>query len=143
MARFVEPTKRQEKAWAKWVASRPEIVRLIAERFEPWSLYRLKSTNQRVTMASFFEDGTVSVNVSADFNFVMFERNVFGISPDDLEPCELPSLDELTGAVLTGDEVDENTDALRVLVRPDLFIMGGRWKSELGAVCLNRISSYE
>jgi len=127
MARFYEPTAEQEAGYRAWVASRPATVRAVAERFEPWSLYRLQSTGQRVTVAAFgvTADGTVtvSVNVLALFNFVTFERQVFGIHPDELEPCELPAPDEPTGALLTAKEVDDNLDALRVAARPDLWTM--------------------
>ncbi len=91
MARIFEPTKQQEKAYRKWIAQRPEIVRVVAARFTPWELYRLKTTGQRVTVRSFGEGHddsvTLTVNVSAEFNCTLFERDVFGINPDDLEPC--------------------------------------------------------
>jgi hypothetical protein len=110
MARFTEPTAEQEAGWKEWVASRPEPVRKVAERFEPWSLYRMKSTGQRVTLYSFGEanDGsavTLTVNVTGQFNAVAFDRQVFGIDPDDLEPCDLPAPTEPTGTALT-DEAD-------------------------------------
>jgi len=130
MAFIIEPTPEQEKEWAEWVASRPDKVRAVAERFPPWELYRMKSTGQRVTVASYSEDGTVSVNVSADFNVTLFERNVFGIDPDDLEPCDLPNETEPRGALMTGEEVNENIDALRVAIRPDLFVMGADGKAQ-------------
>src|ERR1700733_11826949 len=99
MARFCEPTKEQLAGWNKWVMDRPLHVRVIAERFEPWSLYRMQSTDHRVTLVSFDEEEnkrvTLRVNVSAEFNFVSFERCVFGIDPDDLTPCELPTPDEV------------------------------------------------
>lgn len=129
MARWTEPTVEQEQGYLEWVASRPDVVRVIAERFDPWTLYRMKSTGSRVTLASFNEDGTVRVDVSADFNFTLFERSVFGVDPDDLEPCELPSPHELTGAVLTASQVDANIDVLRVAVRPDLWVMGDDGKA--------------
>lgn len=117
MARITDPTPEQEAGYAAWVAARPESVRVVAERFTPWDLYRMKSTGHRVTIASFGEqqDGrvTLTVSVRAEFNAIMFERNVFGIDPDDLEPCELPSPDEHVGAVLTQDEAIENMDTLR------------------------------
>jgi hypothetical protein len=122
MARFTQPTKQQERGWRKWVKSRPPVVRAMAERFEPWSLYRMKSTGQRVTMCSFSEDGTLTVAVTGQFNHVMFDRQVFGVSPDDLEPCDLP-VDEMTGTVLTNDEVEANIDVMRVMVRPDLWTL--------------------
>lgn len=52
-----------------------------------------------------------------------FDRSVFGIDPDDLEECDLPAPEERLGAALTQDEVGDNLDALRVMVRPDLFEM--------------------
>ena len=97
MARFTEPTPEQEAGWKEWVAERPPVVRAVAERFEPWSLYRLKTTGQRVTIHSFSEDGTMTVLVTGDFNLLTFSRSVFGINPDDLEPCDLPAPDEFLG----------------------------------------------
>jgi len=100
MARIVEPTQAQVEEWKAWVAERPEVVREIAERLEPWSLYRLKTTDQRVTLYSISEDGTVTVDVTGQFNPSLFERRVFGIDPDDLEPCELPTPGEPLGMEL-------------------------------------------
>lgn len=110
MARWTEPTPEQIKLWNEWVAERPPNVRAVAEKFEPWSLYRLKDTGSRVTVASFGEaqDGTVTLRVvvSGEFNLVMFDRTVFGITPDALEPCELPAEHEVTGTVLEGEAAD-------------------------------------
>lgn len=124
MARFHTPTAEEEKSWQDWVSERPAAVREIAERIDPWTLYRLKPGGQRVTVQSICEDGTLTVNVLAEFNAVTFERSVFGISRDDLEECDLPEPDEVVGALLTDQEVDENIDALRVAIRPDLWEMG-------------------
>lgn len=124
MARFEKPTARQERGYAKWGKSRPEPVRSMAERFEPWSLYRLKSTGERVVVTSFLDDGTLTVVVSGRFNRVIFERSVFGIDPDDLEPCDLPGPHEVVGSELSHNEVADNIDAIRVAVRPDLWFMG-------------------
>ncbi len=121
MARWCEPTKKQEKGWKTWVQKRPPNVRAVAERFELWSLYRMAPTGSRVTIASFgeAEDGTVTltVTISAQFNMVMFERNVFGVNPDDLTPCELPAADEPLGAMMTPQDVDDNMDVLRQLAQ--------------------------
>lgn len=54
----------------------------------------------------------------------MMERQVFGIKPDDLEECDLPDENEPVGVMLSGEEVSENIDAIRCMVRPDLFRMG-------------------
>jgi hypothetical protein len=125
MARFYTPTSEQEEGWKEWVSERPAAVRAVAERFDPWSLYRLKSSGHRVSVYSFSEGPpvTLTVAVLADFNAVMFERQVFGILPDDLEPCELPAENEVVGALMSQEEVEENLDALRVTVRPDLWQM--------------------
>jgi hypothetical protein len=104
MARIVEPTAEQWAAWTAWVAERPEAVRLVAERFDPWSLYRMKSTGHRVTIHSFGEQKgptTLTVDIAGKFNAVVFERQVFGIDPNGLEPCDLPGPEVPTGAMLT------------------------------------------
>jgi hypothetical protein len=118
MARFEEPTPQQKAGWREWVASRPPNVRAVAERFDPWSLYRLKPDGHRVTLYSLgeHEDGsvTVTVDVLGQFNLVPFERRVFGIPPGDLEPCDLPADGEPVGAVLTDeDEIDAFIDEVR------------------------------
>ncbi len=130
MARIGEPTKKQITGWRHWVASRPPCIRVVAERFDPWSLYRMRSTGQRVTVQSFSEDGTITVAVTGQFNAVLFDRDVFGVDPDDLEPCELPDADEVLGCALSGEGVAENIDALRVAIRPDLFVMDANGKAK-------------
>lgn len=129
MARYCQPTKEQAKGWAKWVKERPPVVRSIAERFDPWSLYLLKSTGQRVTLASISENHTVTVNVLGEFNLVIHERQVFGINPDDLVPCDLPPPNEPVGALLTDQDVVDNIDAMRVMVRPDLWVLDSNGKA--------------
>jgi hypothetical protein len=101
MARHTTPTDDQVTAWKEWVAERPQGIKdMITEhQFDPWTLYRLKSTNQRVYMVSLYEGGTVKVGVSGEFNLVTHERDVFGIDPADLEECDLPSDDERLGSL--------------------------------------------
>jgi hypothetical protein len=129
MARFMEPTDKQERGWAKWVHEQPPKVRAIAKRFDPWTLYRLKTTNQRVILLSISENNTITVAVTGQFNLVTHERQVFGINPDDLEPCDLPAEDEMVGSAMTDDEVEENIDVLRVMVRPDLWYLNAEGKA--------------
>ncbi len=83
--------------WSKWLDERPLIVRNLANRFPPNKLYKIKSTKQRVTILSYYEDGTLKVYVGSDYNAILFERQVFGIKPEDLEESALPSTDEITG----------------------------------------------
>jgi hypothetical protein len=123
MARFKEPTPEQEQGWKEWVASRPDRVRAVAERFEPWTLYRLKTTGDRVTILGFSEGDpiTMDVSITGEFNLIMFDRRVFGIDPNDLEPCDLPNVNEPVGAMMSAEQVD--IDALRMMVHSDLWEM--------------------
>lgn len=129
MARVIKPTVENVREWLKWVKERPEPVKSIAERFDPWSLYRFRDSHQRVTLVSINENGTVTVRVTGEFNIVAFDRDVFGVNPDDLEPSDLPGPDEVLGTMMTPTEVDDNIDALRVLARPDLWVMGADGKA--------------
>jgi hypothetical protein len=129
MARIIEPTPEQETEWKAWVASLPDCVRIIAERFDPWSLYQMKSTGHRCTLLSISENYTVTVAITGDFNAIMFDRQVFGISPDDLAPCDLPGENEAVGTLVSSEQVGENIDALRVMIRPDLFSMDENGKA--------------
>ena len=133
MARISDPTPEQEAEWKEWTASRPAHVRAVVERFDPWSLYRMKSTGHRVPLVSFdeYQSGrvTVTVAVLGRFNQVLHERRVFGIDPDDLEPCELPGPDEAVGSAMSQEEVENNLDVLRVKIRPDLWEMGADGKA--------------
>lgn len=109
--------KLDEEGWKEWVAGRPPGVQALCERLPPDRLYRMKSTGNRVTLHSYAEDGTVTVNISADFNAVIFERQVFGINPDDLEECDLPRPDEPLGALLTEEaDIKAHIDAMRAAI---------------------------
>jgi hypothetical protein len=89
-----------EPMFDSWVETLPEVCRDVAKRIRPDRLYRLGETGQRVFPLSYAEDGTVTVAVDARFNFVTFERQVFGINPDDLTECDLPGPDESVGTIL-------------------------------------------
>jgi hypothetical protein len=127
--RIYEPTAAQQERWAKWVASRPDKVRRIAERFFPWELYLMRSTMQFCSVRSFFENGTISVGVTGEHQVVLFDRIVFNVDPDDVVPSDGPAPDEPVGAILKDREVDDHIDALRLLVRPDLWEMGADGKA--------------
>lgn len=121
MTRLMEPSAEQVAEWRGWVSGRPENVRAVAEKFDPWSLYRIKSTGQRVTLVSFGEqedgDVTLTVNVTGQFNLIAFDREVFGVEPDDLEPCDPPDKGEIVGTVLTDEgDIDAYVDEIRPLV---------------------------
>jgi hypothetical protein len=101
MALIIEWNEEQRHTWDEWVASRPSVIREMCEKFPPNRLYQLKSTNQRVTLHSYSTDGTMTVNVTGEYNAVIFERQVFGIRPDDLVECDLPQSTDPLGALLT------------------------------------------
>ena len=103
-----------EAAWNEWVATRPENVQRLCRQLTPDRLYRLKTSGHRVTLYSYAEDGTVTVNVTGEYNTLTFERQVFGIKPEDLEECDLPEPGESLGAMLTD---PKNVDAFCAIVR--------------------------
>jgi hypothetical protein len=115
--RHTQPTPEQEAAWKEWVASRPDHVRVVAEHFEPWHLYRLSTTGHRVLVIGFDEmdEGVrVRIAVLGRYNAVVFDRQVFGIDPATLTPCDPPSPDEPVGTLLTKQEdVDQHLDHVR------------------------------
>lgn len=146
--RHTQPTSAQVQGWKEWVAERPPAVRVVAERFDPWTLYRLKTTGQRVYILSFsdpslitcnwcggnggpvppggdpcnncggsgkIEKVTCRVGVSGEFNLITYERDVFGINPDDLEECDLPGPGEQVGTLDLPVDVVKNLYA----VHPD------------------------
>lgn len=81
--------------YEKWLNSRPAAVKLVATQKPPNRLYKLASTGQRVFILSYSESGTVTVVVSGEFNLTDFEREVFGINPNDLKECDLPKEGEV------------------------------------------------
>jgi len=120
MAKIIEWNEKQKQEWDEWVSSRPEIIQDLCKRFPPYNLYRLKNSGHRVTLYSYSEDGTMTVNVSGEYNAVMFDRQVFGIKPDNLVECDLPKSDEPTGTLLTEEEdVEEFIDRVRPSVLAD------------------------
>ena len=112
-----EWNEEQEKQWRKWVEERPEPVRTMARNYPPNRLYRMKSTGQRVILFSYSEDGTVTVDVTGEYNLVIFDRQVFGVDINNLEECDLPGEDEISGTFLTEEEdVDAHIDMIRPMI---------------------------
>ena len=119
MANVMDPTPEQVQDWDEWVSERPKAVRETLQRYDlkPWKLYRLHGSGHRVTLYSVDEpeDGsppTLKVDVSGRFNLLAFDRRVFGIKPEDLEECDLPSEDAPLGSILSGDEVSAAVDGV-------------------------------
>lgn len=126
-----EPTKEQLAAWEEWLADRPPVIQDLARRFPPWAWFRLKDEPARLYVyhaVAFFEDGTLRM---AKYSVATGEGiiQVFGIKPDDLEPCGSPDeeregmgpAEEARGVVLASleraihdrrlAELEENPDA--------------------------------
>jgi hypothetical protein len=47
------PTDEQRAQFKEWVATRPPKVRAVAEQFDPWTVYRLRTTGQDVQVIGF------------------------------------------------------------------------------------------
>lgn len=99
-----EPTDEQRAAWVSWCAERPPEIREVAERFPPWSLWLLNE--QRVYPVGYSEPDppkfpgvTLRVMVSGEYNFVMMEREVFGVDPASLTPADMPTPHEPVGSM--------------------------------------------
>jgi hypothetical protein len=115
MTRWFDPTKEQEQLWAEWLAERPDNIRRVAERFDPWTMYRLTTTGQRARFLGcdtgvtncgetrcstetcrLLEGhkgdhdpiGRVTVRIHAEHPTLgeITARGVFGIDPEDLVP---------------------------------------------------------
>ena len=118
MTQLFDMDEATQREWDVWVSERPPEVQALARRFYPNILYRIKSTGQRVSIQGYNENGTLRVNVSSEHNLVFFERDVFGVSPDDLEEADLPGPDERVGALFENpDDISEAIDVLRPVIR--------------------------
>ena len=103
MAKWLIWDETQRAGWNEWVALRPAEVqeRIKKYNLSPDTLYRMKSTGQRVYIISVSdEDDTVRVNVEARFNYMLLpmieECEVYGVNISDLEECDYPKEDEVT-----------------------------------------------
>lgn len=120
MAKIIEWTPEQQAEFDDWVASRPPKIQAMVRSHPPNRLYRLTSTNQRVTIFAYGEGGTVQVIVSGQYNLIVFDRKVFGINLAELIECELPGPDEELGTALTDPaQIEAFVTASRPLVLND------------------------
>lgn len=81
---WYEPTQDNRDAWKQWLAERPDSVRSVAERFTPWTLYRLTTTGQRCSVLAFDEGGTVRIQAEHPALGRISAVDVFGIDPAEL-----------------------------------------------------------
>ena len=113
-----------EEGMKEWLLTRPQVIQDMAKLIPPGRLYRLHDGGRRVFPYSYNENGTLTVVVSGEYNLVVFERNVFGIKPEDLEECDLPGPEEEVGVVLTD---NEDVDAFIEANRKD--ILAGKFRN--------------
>jgi hypothetical protein len=99
-----------------WLDSRPPVIKAMTDRWPPNLLYRLKTTDQRVTLYSYSEGGTVTVDVTGDFNLHIMDVQVFGIDPNDLEECDLPGGEPLGTMLVEDKDVEDYIDKIRPLI---------------------------
>ena len=109
-----------QTAWDEWISTKPPVIQEMCALLPPDRLYLLKTSGRRVTLTSYAENRTVTVAVTGEYNALMFEREVFGIKPENLEECDLPADGELLGVILTErKDVEAFIDAVRPLVLAD------------------------
>lgn len=122
MAVLVELTDQQQREWQQWLSERPPAIRAVAERLPPMKLYRIKPNGHRVVILSYNEtisgDVNLVVDVSGEYNRVLFSRQVFGIKPDDLEECDLPGPEEDVGD--TSEEAGYTDDDVKNILIPNI-----------------------
>jgi hypothetical protein len=116
MARWMQPGRRDVKKWDKMLKSLPNAVREVAKRFDPWTLYLHKPTGHRVTINSFVGTNpvTIKVDVTGEFNAMIFPFRISDALPEDLVECDLPAADEVLGELTRDDgEIDAQLRALK------------------------------
>lgn len=85
----------QQKLIDDWLADRPKLIQDMAAQCPPVFLYKLTSTGSYASIISYSEDRTVTVQITREFNYTIFERQVFGIKLEDLEAvCNIEDADE-------------------------------------------------
>ncbi len=77
--------------WGQWLSGRPKLILDMALLYPVNALLRIKASRHYCQPYSYFEDGTITVSVTCNFQCVAFDRTVFGLKPEDLEPAELPA----------------------------------------------------
>jgi hypothetical protein len=114
-----EPTSEELKIYEIWLETLSINEREVMKKYKVWKLYKLKSTNQKITIYSVYlndnDEVKLTVIVSSKYNLISFERQVFGIDPEDLEECDLPT--EPVGAILTEEkDINEYIEIMKRLI---------------------------
>ncbi len=108
-----EPSEEQKKLWREWLEVRPERVRMVAQRFDPWTVYRLVSTGQRAQFLG-CDVGALNCDQSACSGVCRLPSG----HPGDHDPegrvtarvyVEHPGLGEISGRQVSGIDPDDLT----------------------------------
>jgi hypothetical protein len=89
--RYIELTPEQEIEFQEWLNSRPDSVKETVRQRPPGHYYKLGEN--RCIIYSYSENGTVTVAITQELNperLVIFNRQVFGVNPNDLTECDAP-----------------------------------------------------
>jgi hypothetical protein len=92
MAEIWRMNEERAREYKEWFDARPPAIQELIKRFPPNKLYRLTATGHRVAIIAYSEGETLRVSVLHQFNpeGLAFEREVFGIKPEDMVECDLP-----------------------------------------------------
>lgn len=125
MAKWQKLRPTQEEGMTQWLAARPKVIQDMVAKYNLRidTLYRLKTTGQRVVLFSLHENYTLTVQIFSAFNMdnamaralgSAWDRRVFGIDPEDLEECDLPE-----GVVLEDNsmEIDLDDEGMKKILR--------------------------
>jgi hypothetical protein len=90
--RVFEPLKSHERIYQRWLAGEPEVIRKVAERFDPWTLYLMRSTGKKVMVRAFVASGDLRMvllrvsTIDVDAETLLGVESISNVDPDDLEP---------------------------------------------------------
>ena len=81
------PSQAERQAFADWLDERPQVIRDLAAKYDPYVPYRIVATRQIGWIVSYSEDGTVRLAIPAeaqDDPFCISNIQVFGVDPESL-----------------------------------------------------------
>jgi hypothetical protein len=96
MAKWINLSEQQKQVWGEWLTTRPQVIQDMASKYNlhPELVYRIRGGNDRCTIHSLSENGTITVEISAEHNkdnpIFLFDRCVFGVDPETLIEVDYP-----------------------------------------------------
>lgn len=124
MAQYRVPTEKEVVNWTEFLNHvQPRELKAVFEKYPPWELFWNNSPgiipfSQRVYVVKYYvtsdKKPKVIINVTKEFNILMFERSVPDTDPECLTPAPLPALFEKVGIVdiPTQGPVSKNRDEM-------------------------------